>query len=68
MNTASVSALLSAARRTGWVREDRGAGGHVAAGTPVLLRVSRAAWRLDQAGRERSRAIAGELLRKNEDR
>ena len=27
----------------------------------------RTATRLDQAGRERSRAIAGELLRKNED-
>ncbi len=33
----------------------------------VLLRMSRAAWRLDQAERERSWAIARELLRKNED-
>jgi len=33
----------------------------------VLLRVWRAAWRLDQAGRERSWAIARELLGKNED-
>jgi hypothetical protein len=34
MNTASVSTLLNGARRTGCVREDRGADGRVAAGTP----------------------------------
>ncbi|HXZ74601.1 MAG TPA: hypothetical protein VEH31_27550 [Streptosporangiaceae bacterium] len=33
----------------------------------VLLQVSRAAWRLDQARRERSGAIARELVRKYED-
>ena len=57
MNTASVSTLLNGARGTGcvhevaerttWRRERR-----------VLLRVSRAAWRLEQAERERSWALA----------
>ena len=59
MNTASVSTLLNSARRTGccmkiaertaaWQRERR-----------VLLRVSRAAWRLEQAERERRWALPG---------
>lgn len=40
------------------MHEDRGADSRVAAGTRVLLRVSPLAWRLEQAGRERSWALA----------
>jgi hypothetical protein len=59
MNTASVSTLLNGARGTGCVREDRGGRWPRGGGKRrVLLRVSRAAWRLEQAERERSWALA----------
>jgi hypothetical protein len=58
IRTASVSTLLNSARRTGCVHEDRGADGRGRRERRVLLRVSRAAWRLEQAERERSWALA----------